>query len=209
MRARILILFAALTSLSLALAPNSKAAPGVSTLDILVEPYFGYGFLGTSSIGAKDYASYNSFSGGARAGVQLLGIVFVAIDGTYYPSLNAALTSAGSSLSGSATAPLFGSSASNHKIGLTAGATIPLINLRAWLGYNFLDQVAGTSSTTLNGYSVKLGVGYKIFPFLGINAEYISAQYLSFSEGGSTQPNPQGVFTNRHFLLSVSAPLTF
>ncbi len=192
----------------------APSAFGISTIDYLVEPYLGYGLLGASNVAAgsyastsSNYASYNGVALGARAGIDLLGMIFVAADGSYYPSISSSLNSPGNSFNLVEGAPLFVSGASNSKLGLSLGATVPIVGLRVWLGYNLLDQLRGTSGTTLTGFSYKLGLGYQFLPFISGNLELINAQYSQYTNGaGSTLNNPAGTVTNRHLLLSVSAP---
>ena len=194
---------------------GSTPAFAVSIFDHFIEPYVGYQVLGVSSVGpgvdaAKltSYANYSGFTLGARVGTELLDFIFVALDGSSTPSLSTQLNTTGQSFNTSPTTPLM-ISGPNTKIGLVAGIVVPVIGFRVWAGYNFIDQLTGSSSTTLNGYSIKLGAGTPILRIFSLNVEFLTHYYSKFSsQGGNSMSNPQGSMNNSHLLLSLSAPIT-
>ncbi len=195
----------------------AEPARALSSFDYLVEPYIGYGILGAASIGSGTYfgstSSYGSFGGlslGGRAGIEVLDFLFLALDGNYSPSLFVKQTDAGNALNILASAPVIANSASNTKLGLVAGVRLPLVGLRAWLGYNPWDWLQGTSSTTLNGYSIKVGAGVPVLFVFNLTVEWITSSYSTFTAlGGAATSNPGGAISNSQLLLSLSAPLTF
>lgn len=195
----------------------SESASALSVTDILVEPYAGYSFLGGSTLGpgnyfasSTGYGSYSGFTFGGRAGVQLFDVIFVALDGSYSPSLAFTNSSASGGVTLTPTAPSIVSGAYNTKLGVVAGVMVPVLGLRGWLGYQFLDQLGGAWSTTLTGFSFKAGASMPILLFFNLNLEYITSYYSKFSpQGGPNADNPAGTLSNSHILLSLSAPITF
>ena len=188
-----------------------------SAFDYLVEPYLGYGLFGVSSVGVGTYttgntayANYSGFNLGTRAGIQIMDLVFIALDASYAPSLSVQSNAVGRAFNVLSNSPLMNTGASNTRLGLVAGVSVPLIGVRLWLGYNFLDQLSGTSATSLNGYSVKVGASLSFLVFFNLNAELLGSTYSTFSPGGGTSiTNPSGAIGNSHLLISVSAPFTF
>ncbi len=195
---------------------GATPAFAISAFDYLVEPYLGYRVAGGSTVGpgiyaspAAAYAQYSGFTLGARAGVHFLDLVFLAVDASHSPSLSIKTTATGDNFHLTPTAPVMTFGAANTQVGLVAGVLVPLINIRFWLGYHFLDHLTGTNSATLNGFSLKIGASMPIFVFFSLNAELISSSYSQqTSSGGTSAINLAGPTNNSHLLVSFSSPLT-
>ena len=85
-------------------------------------------------------------------------------------------------------------------LGVVAGARLPLID--AWVGYNFSDKFefdpAISGEDSVDGTSVKFGVGLGFIPFVNVNLEYITF----------TGDNDNLDVDTTTYLLSVSLPLS-
>jgi hypothetical protein len=195
MRIKTLATIASLLVVTALSSPSAKAG-------LLVEPYAGYSFFGSVNNSGTDYGSYNGVGFGARGAIQILDLVFGGVDASYYPSLGYDPASTGTVFSGGI---------KNTKVGLVAGVSLPLLPLRFWLGYNFVDKLSGSVGTTdvsLSGNSFKLGAGFK-FILVSLNAEYIITSYGSLDVGSVAQALPGGNnFTGKTIVLSASVPLS-
>lgn len=198
---RWIIIFSLFLSASLAHA---------SATSILLEPYLGYGVAGSLSYNNLDAGTFSGMGFGARLGVSLEELFFGAIDTTYYPT-------AGYSIPAGAI-PFFSGNPNNYRLGLVAGIALPIIPLRFWVGYNFIENFSGNTSSyfasfgssgtlTANGTSFKFGVGYKLIPFISLNAEYITSSLSNYSSASAsgTLPNASG----KVLVFSASVPLSF
>lgn len=202
---------ALLASLFLTVSAAHAAAPAENELGFTIEPYAGWGLLGNLSISASgstnSLATFNGFATGAMAKVRFMRMYFAGVDFTWLPSI----TGAPNSSQSLATATTFNS----YKFGLLAGATLPVFPISFWVGYNFLDAftsnvTGGNSNTanTFNGGSLKLGVGYRVFQYLAVNAQYSYSFYSSQTTGGSTQSLSSGAGINSNLLLlTASVPV--
>lgn len=192
---------------------SAPAFAGGASLE--VEPYLGYGFLG--SVGDKAQysanpsaaATYTTLGLGLRANVKFMDMFFAGPDFSYQPGLSFKLPGMTAEKT----------SNSLMTLGLVAGVQLPM-SLRFWVGYNFMDQnsststVGGAESTnTFKGSSFKIGAGYKLMSYLSINAEYY---FQSYSKGDLKLPaGVPGGFTNQALtdttgnilVMTVSAPL--
>jgi hypothetical protein len=192
-----------------------------------VEPYLGYGFLG--SVGDKSaYAanpsladSYTTLGLGLRANVKFLDMFFAGPDFSYQPGLSLKSPVA-EKLTYDKT-----NGGSLMTLGLVAGVQLPM-SFRVWVGYNFLDQSSSTVSSsgaaqnlygniskTFNGSSFKVGAGYKVMSLLSLNAEYYFQTYSTqdVTNSGSTNYPSSGKGTKltdtsgNILVMTVSAPL--
>lgn len=181
-------------------------------LGIFAEPYLGYGLGGNASFNSStgtstDYASFNGVGVGARVGTDILGVAFGGADFSYYPSVSSTLSS---TLTGLLPSGVTLSSSNNGltRLGIVAGVSVPVLPLRGWLGFNFMDKWS-SSTSTLSGTSFKLGVGFKFIPFVSVNAEYILSSYSSVTENGVTQNFTSGSsISTKMAMISVSVPLS-
>lgn len=116
----------------------------------------------------------------------------------------------------SAQLPDFTADASKRDIGLFVGYNLPIL-FRVWGAYYFdsrfeMDRVNDPADDKIDkGSAVALGVGYRGFPFLSFNLEYMRTSFSEAERGdGSTrnyQPNEEN--SMRSIILSVSMPLHF
>jgi hypothetical protein len=194
---------------------SPRGALALSEWDLLIEPYLGYNFLGSSNLTAGVYSpsssAYASFSGlavGTRAGAQYHDLLFVAVDASYDPGLSVFTAT---HFQPTANAPLFANGAAHSKLGLATGLTLPFTPLRLWLGYTPLDSLAGIPSGTLSGTSFKVGVSTgALWSVFNLNLEYFLASYGRFTQASTdSEMNPAGALSIQYLMLSLSAPLLF
>ncbi len=203
---------------------SAPAFAGGTSLE--VEPYLGYGFLG--SVGAKDQYTasqqdtYTTLGLGLRANVKFLDMFFAGPDFSYQPGLSlTSPTATGMKLDKT-------NSGSLMTLGLVAGVQLPM-SLRFWVGYNFMDQTSSTVSATsdatakatygdltktFKGSSFKIGAGYKLMSYLSINAEYYFQSYskadLKMTGAASSLGYTDKAITDTSgniLVMTVSAPL--
>lgn len=171
---------------------------------ILIEPYLGYESsafkYANASSPSLEYTDKITGTGvGLRLGYKFL-IPWVALDYSM---------TTGKAKAGSPTDVDY--DASQTGIGAVIGADLPLI--RGWAGYGFSnDFVRKATSTTvetkLKGTYTKVGVGFKIIPFLSLNLEYKMNNVDKIEANGVTM-NKSAMFasqTNNALFFSVSAP---
>jgi len=193
----------------LVLACTASAHAGTK---FAVEPYLGYGLLGgLSSTTSGTTTNLGSFTGvalGSRVSVAFQDMFFAGADVSYSPSLGyAAATGASSGV-------FLDDATTRFTLGVVAGVEMPILPLRIWLGYNFLDNLAdgsvagGTVSKGLNGSSFKFGAGYKVIPLVSLNAEYTITNFGSSSSAGvSSNLNAGQTAGINTLLLSASFPI--
>jgi hypothetical protein len=172
----------------------STLLPKSGTAALFIEPYLGYQFAGSISSNNLDFGDYKGLGGGARAAIQIIDLLYVGADFSYYPSLG---FSSGNNTS-------LDGGASQTRLGAVAGVSIPVLPLRFWLGYNFIDKIS-QSNTTLDGSSFKLGAGLKLVPLVSLNLEYF------FTNNGSASVNDISTdidATGKALVFSVSLPLS-
>lgn len=160
---------------------------------LLLEPYIGYNFTAIETDAGEGKAAKGPILGG-RVGWTLLGTVFVAFDYSTgdiewdpensLPKLDGTLT----------------------RMGITAGADIPIAPLRAWAGYyksKFEPSESGMDVKMEDGKGVKIGLGLTFLPIIDINLEYFNAKYDNYKANGTVYNEE---ITDRGLMLSLSAP---
>ena len=115
-------------------------------------------------------------------------------------------------------------SGSNFKLGVVGGISFPVLPFRVWIGANFENvsyplqdsSKANQFQYTNSGWSGKLGLGWKIFPLISFNAEYIFGKLTSHKITGDqlTQFSDLSSFLRNHtvsmshaLVLSLSLPI--
>ena len=181
------------------------------------EPYIGWSTFGqaNSSVPTGD-AKLGTFGGlalGGRAAISFLGLFYAGVDFSYHPSLNFDPTDLG----------MFDSGTTLTRLGVVGGVNvpIPLLPLRFWVGYNFLDNLNNTTNqdragilsgtdVSLSGHSFKAGLSYFLFSVVSLNAEYLASVYNSYSQSSISASIPYGGsnVTTHSLLLSVGVPFT-
>ncbi len=172
----------------------------------MIEPYIGY--LGGDHIYKSVSAGsteYTDTLGGSAMGIRL-GYKFlmpwVAFDYTMASGTDK------SGIPGTKDADY-----SAAMMGFVAGVDLPIL-LRAWAGYGLQNNITFKPSTgdqKLYGTYTKVGVGFKGFPFISINAEYIIGSYNKYDDGTATgKVDSDTVFStlsSKLYLISISLPL--
>lgn len=208
---------------------GEQASASVSeALNFSIEPYMGYGTSGLMTEKASadltipnalpnggnavaggnitPLFSYAGFAFGMSAKVHFL-VYYLGLEGSYAPALSVTKNNNTSALSKTNT---------NFKLGLTAGINLPVFPLSLWVGYQFLDSLdipnySATTGYTFNAGSFKIGAGYKILPFLKLNAEYFLICYgstVTTTTTSVTTATPSNLsMGNNLFLLSLSVPV--
>jgi len=178
---------------------------------IEVEPYEGYGFLGTSGHSADFTGNRADGYGAVGLGVRITqhfdAGFYLGPDLSYYFSMTGSgpgkVTSGGSLM----------------KLGLVAGYSVVPNQVRVWTGFNLIDgnTTTGTSGNAsfnqiLNGVSYKVGAGCNLTQGFYLNAEYFFQSWgsTSVSTGGApavvTQWSGSNVKSGNLLLLSFSVP---
>lgn len=136
---------------------------------VFFEPYLGLG-VGKYKNGTTDKSTLGTHLG-LRVGTEFAAIAFAGLD----------LSIAKSKLDTSPSQDY-----DRTMVGAVAGVDLPLV--RAWIGYNFMDNFKfdTTPSAELEGSSVKLGVGFSIFPFIKLNVEYIMYSADKYKVSGTS-----------------------
>ena len=183
----------------------------IGDVSILVEPAVGYG-IGTME--RDDVDSMNGFTLGAKAGASM-GIPFAGVD--FLMDIGNQTYS---------TDGMDDDSVWLTGLGIFAGANVPTIPLRAWVGYYFMyntsqDTLGGSSditamgdtinSITTKGSAFKIGAGYKVIPLVSVNFEVI----MGSADEGTMDLKNAGESTDdieddkdgmNMYLLTVSIP---
>lgn len=174
------------------------SAPAFAGIGIGAEPYIGYGVAGSYGSGVSATSdSYTSFAVGAKAVIKIEDLIFVGPAFDYLPSLGYPGPTSSSSL----------------KLGLIAGVQLP-IPFRLWAGYNFIDNMnysittsGGTLTGQISGSGWRFGAGYKVLPFLSLNAEYLITNSGTSTITSSVQSTSSTISsTGKVVLVSVSMP---
>ena len=158
-----------------------------SGLSLTAEPYLGYtmGSMSQTTVESNqtktttDLGSLKGLGFGARALVEFQGLFFVGPDFSYSKLGYAASDQFITNIPG--LSKVVDNGTSRTTLGVVAGVELPILPLRFWVGYNFLDQLnsdcdvvlsqAASQATGLNsvnqkydysGTSFKVGAGYKI-----------------------------------------------
>ena len=149
---------------------------GSASALVFVEPYGGLGMgaikydLYMLNTGGEVKTADTIFAFGARAGAEFM-MFFGGIDVQYGIESSKPKTWAGNDIDNAE------SDAHKHLMfGLVAGVELPMLPLRFWAGYNFVDKFSyddeDDGDTTLSGSGMKFGAGFKVIPMLSINLEY-------------------------------------
>ena len=191
------------------LATASIANAGA--IGFIAEPYLGYALTGgattKTATTSTDSGKFTGLAVGARA-LASYQMFFGGLDFSLSPLSHSPATATGTTFT----------SVSSMKLGIVAGVELPMLPLRFWLGYNFMNTQSMTqpavgavaaSDLSLSGSGIKLGVGYKVIPLVSVNAEYIMSSYGSAKNALGVQQfaTGQSISVNS-FLLSVSVPFT-
>lgn len=95
--------------------------------------------------------------------------------------------------------------------GVFVGFEAPVL-VRGYLTYFPMAKAkidAGTSSLTIKGNAIKVGIGTTVFPVISINLEYEMATYNKYEGGGTSGSLSPNKSTVNLYGLSVSAPIEF
>lgn len=187
--------------MAIAFGMSSAAQAG-----IFVEPYLGYlfGDLKWKSIGSSTEYTDNlgGVSYGLRLGYKFL-LPWVAVDYTGF---------SGTGKIGQPGQKDY--DYSGYALGGIVGVDLPVL-FRFWGGYGFQNNMTkkGTSGgpdSKYTGTYTKLGVGFKGFPLISLNAEYIMNKFnkVDFGAGSGVENVDQhfSTFDANLVLLSVSVP---
>ncbi len=183
--------------MAIALGMSSAAHAG-----LLVEPYLGYMFGDHKWKISGTSTEYTDSFGGAAYGLRLgykFVLPWVALDYTGYSG------KAKNGVPGGTDFDYSGSA-----LGAVVGVDLPVM-FRFWAGYGFQNNLtkkySGADLKFTGGYT-KVGVGFKGFPMVSINAEYIINKYDKV-DGGSGVVNVDSAFSTYDanlMMLSVSMP---
>lgn len=174
---------------------------------LLVEPYLGYMFgdLKYKSVGGGQTEYTDNLSGmayGLRLGYKFV-MPWVALDYTGY--------------SGTAKNGVAGGTDydySGYALGAIVGVDLPMM-FRFWGGYGFQNNLTkkgtnGVPDRKFTGTYTKVGVGFKGFPMVSLNAEYIINRFNKVDFGGGSGFEElsgfYSTFDANLLLLSVSIP---
>jgi hypothetical protein len=103
-------------------------------------------------------------------------------------------------------------------MGLVVGGELPMIPLRFWVVYNFIDKLGlnDEPKKVLKGKGFKVGVGYKIIPLCSINLEFIRTTYSDLEDDGDSNSLPYDYGTIEYdkasanmIFISGSVPFSF
>lgn len=171
---------------------------------ILVEPYLGYmlGDLKWKVVGTS--TEYTDSLGGVAYGLRLgykFVLPWVALDYTGYGGKAKNGVPGGSDYDYSGSA-----------LGGIVGVDLPVM-FRFWGGYGLQNNMTqkgtnGNADLKYTGSYTKVGVGFKGFPMVSINAEYIMNKFDKV-DGGTGAVNTDTVFSTfdaNLLMLSVSMP---
>ena len=174
---------------------------------LLLEPYIGYGMTTTTgtvkSSGAKFSTENNGLGLGGRLGYMFMGGLWLAGDYAMYLETDLKTKEP----AGQADQKITASSAY-----VDVGFDLPMIPLRFWAGYAFMDNasIKDTSPTTdYSGTGYKVGLGVKPIPMLSINLEYLMHTHNKYKTSGGTDLNVSDVYDDYKsstIFLSVSIP---
>lgn len=176
-----------------------------ATADLLLEPYAGAVLQGqtklkfTDALGGQETKStQDGYAGGARLGLTVLGIGFVALDGW---------AAQGKSKSDSTTDDY---QSTNATIAVGASA-LGLARAYAAVGLTqfSLKQASGTTQS-YSGNVIKVGAGASIIPMVSLNVELVRQLWTKHTpSGGSEEDVSVKLASNESSYLLVSASLPF
>lgn len=170
---------------------------------ILVEPYAGYlfGDLKYKTVGgATEYTdNFGGLAYGMRLGYKFM-LPWVAMDYTGFSGKGKNGTPGGADYD-----------YSGYSLGGVVGVDLPVM-FRFWGGYGFQNnltrKVTGSSDIKMTGSYTKVGVGFKGFPLISINAEYVMNKFtkMDLGSGSVDVSSIYSTFDANLFMLSVSVP---
>ena len=180
-----------------------------SAANVFLEPYVGTGVAGkvqaTMDGTTTDLMTFRGMTFGGRAGLKFGRLFFLGGDYSLTPTLAMGYPMGASSLQFGST-PSLSTQDKMVRAGAVFGVKLPLL-FRFWVGYNFKDQLTN-SSFTLNGNSMKAGIGLSPLPFVSLNFEYIRIHYTSMTVDGVTGDlDSSSSLDGSLFLMSLSIPL--
>lgn len=184
--------------MAIALGMSSAAHAG-----LLVEPYLGYMFGDLKYKGVGTSTEYTDTLGGVSYGLRLgykFMLPWVAVDYTGYGGR-------GKNGSGNTDYDYSGSA-----LGGVVGIDLPVM-FRFWGGYGFQNNMTkkgtnGGADTKFTGSYTKIGLGFKGFPLVSINAEYIMNKFnkVDVGTGVVNVDSIYSTFDSNLLMLSVSMP---
>lgn len=181
----------------------------VAQANLGIEPYAGYGLMGTNSAGSQS-DTYTGFGLGAKVDYTFMNLIYVGVDGAFLPALSYTTNNAGMGLTGTS---------STMKVGAVAGLKFGF-PLRIWVGYNFIDnlnltgtQISIPITYQLSGSSFKFGAGFSVIPLLSINVEYFMENYSSLTMTALGATSTQALtgtnaFSGGFLFVSASVPIS-
>jgi hypothetical protein len=189
-----------------AVAARGSSSSSDTKGGFLIEPYLGYYFgswkcSDTNNCSAPTSEPYSGVVYGGRVGYEYMNFIF----GADYMGGSWSASYSNSGLS-------FSDTYDPTNLGVFVGYDMPIL-LRFYGEYIVsasLDDTSknplSTTSGTLTGSGIKLGVGFKVLPFLVINAEYLQNSYDK-SKQNSLTTNFSPATTYSSYGVSVSLPL--
>jgi len=195
----------AVTLFALSSPNTSKAADGA--MGLFVEPMVTFE-LGNSSVNypsplSSSTGTIEGLGIGARAGVHLLEVLFVGLDGRYaMPRFRDSTAS-------------YDTRATSANWGPVVGAQMPIVGLRVWGSYIVGGEMNPEESGSLDvkfqkGTGYRVGAGFRIM-FVSLNLEYQQLKYGQTTlervgpfSGASALDNVQ--LDNKSWIASVSMP---
>jgi hypothetical protein len=82
------------------------------------------------------------------------------------------------------------------------GVNFPIL-IRAWLAYGFYNELkANEADLTYKGSATKVGLGFKVFPMVSLNLEYLTEKYSELNGSAISSSQPQ----NDGYIVSLSIP---
>lgn len=174
---------------------------------LMIEPYLGYDSstltLEQKSSGTDSGGKISGIRPGLRLGYTLPVFVWLALD---YSMMSSA-TVAGNTSSGDGKADL-------SDLFFDVGFNFPIL-ARVWAGVGAMnsgtkkpDSSGAASDLKFDG-AIKLGIGFKVFPMVSLNAEYYTMKVKELETSG-TKIDIDSTYktaTNNGFLISLSVPL--
>jgi hypothetical protein len=196
--------------LAIVLGVNSSAYAFL--LNVGVEPYLGYQVTGAATGGnlltmfSSDRMKMTGFTGGSRVYLKFLNLLFFGPDVSYMPSASLMLRGI---LTQSYSTPAGLASTTHLRYGFVLGASLPLLPLRFWIGYDPTHTVTlkfSGGNIVFKGYAYKFGAGFSIL-HASLNLEYYIMNYnASTVYQVSFIPTTNTVGSMLH--LTLSLPLT-
>ncbi len=180
---------------------------------IFVDPYAGYGFGSETNDSATDKSEsvWTEYGAGARIGMDFA-MFFAGANVSYMMGSREVVVNAAGTTITNPTATDY----THLTAGLIAGVSVPVLPLRFWVGYDFLNTmtisdvdsgVLGEVDVKLSGYMMRVGAGFKVIPLLQIWAEYQMSTMTETEVLGITveEDDPEAEST---IMVGLSIPLS-